>query len=327
MKVTTISITRIGCLAIAAGMVLFQCACSGGTRHESTEVYDLVTANTHIAYWEEASAGLSAAAKDLGVRAETIGPDTYDPQAERDALLKAVHQNLPPAGFLVSAADADLMRDAIDAAVAAGIPVITIDADSPKSKRQFFIGTNNYQAGQMGGDIVAKELNGKGTVIIFSLPAQANQDERLEGYRRAFARQPGIKITQVVDVHGEPAKVFDMTRDLAAKKALPDAFVCLESQSCAEIADALDRANVRGKTIVAMDTIDDTLSWIQKGMIRATIAQKPYTMAYYGLRAIDDLHHNKPPSLEGNHSSVPVFMDTGVTIVDKSNAAAFQSKH
>jgi len=99
MKVTTISITRIGCLAIAAGMVLFQCACSGGARHESTEVYDLVTANTHIAYWEEASAGLSAAAKDLGVRAETIGPDTYDPQAEKDALLKAVHQNLPPPDF------------------------------------------------------------------------------------------------------------------------------------------------------------------------------------------------------------------------------------
>jgi ribose transport system substrate-binding protein len=308
-------------------MIPFQCACSGGARHESTEVYDLVTANTHIAYWEEASAGLSAAAKDLGVRAETIGPDTYDPQAEKDALLKAIHQNLPPAGFLVSAADPDLMRDAIDAAVAAGIPVITIDADSPRSKRQFFIGTNNYQAGQMGGDIVAKELDGKGAVLVFSLPTQANQDERLEGYKRAFARQPGIRITQVVDVHGDPAKVFDMARDLTEKKALPDAFVCLESQSCAEIADALDRAKVRGKTIVAMDTIENTISWIQKGMIRATIAQKPYTMAYYGLRAIDDLHHNKPSTREDNRSSVPVFMDTGVTIVDKSNVAAFQSKH
>jgi ribose transport system substrate-binding protein len=311
---------------MAAGMMLIQCACSSGARHASTEVYDLVTANTHIAYWEEASAGLSAAAKDLGVRAETIGPDTYDPQAEKEVLLKAIHQNLPPTGFLVSAADADLMRDAIDAAVAAGIPVVTIDADSPKSKRQFFIGTNNYQAGQMGGDIVVKEMNGKGTVIVFSLPAQANQDERLEGYKRAFARQPGIKITQVVDVHGEPAKVFDMTGELIAKKALPDAFVCLESQSCAEIADALDRAKVQGKTIVAMDTIDDTISWIQKGMIRATIAQKPYTMAYYGLRAIDDLHHNKVSSLDDHRSSVPVFMDTGVTIVDKSNVGAFQSK-
>jgi ribose transport system substrate-binding protein len=286
-----------------------------------------VTANQHIAYWEEASAGLNAAAKDLGVRAETIGPDTYDPQGEKDAMMKAIHQNLPPAGFLVSAADPDLMRDAIDAAVSAGIPVITIDADSPKSKRALFIGTNNYEAGQMGGDIVSKELNGKGAVVVFALPAQANQDERLEGYKRAFARQPGIKITQVVDVHGEPAKVFDATREMLDKKTAPDAFVCLESQSCAEVADALDRANVRGKTIVAMDTIDNTLNWIQKGMIRATIAQKPYTMAYYGLRVIDDLHHNKPASLEGNHSSVPVFMDTGVTVVDKANVAAFQSKH
>lgn len=327
MQPITTPVTAMGRLAIAVGMILFQCACSSGARHESTEVYDLVTANTHIDYWVEASAGLTDAGKALGVRVQTIGPENYDPEAEKAAMLSALQQNLKPSGFLVSAADADLMRGPIDAAVAAGIPVVTIDADSPKSKRQFFIGTNDYQAGQMGGDIVVKELNGKGTVLIFALPAQANQEERLEGYKRAFARQPGIKITQVVDVHGEPAKVFDMARDLAEKKALPDAFVCLESQSCSEIADALDRAKVQGKIIVAMDTTPNTVSWIQKGMIQATIAQKPYTMAYYGLRAVDDLHHNKPASPEGNRSLVPVFMDTGVTIVDKSNVSAFQTTH
>lgn len=327
MKLTTMPVTTIGCLTFAVGAMLLQCSCGGKERHETTEVYYLVTANTKIAYWQEASAGLSAAAKDLGVRAQTIGPDTYDPQGEKDALLSAMRQNLKPTGFLVSAADPDLMREAIDAAVAAGIPVITIDADSPKSKREFFIGTNNYQAGQMGGDIVAKELNGKGTVVVYALPAQENQDERLEGYKRAFARQPGIKITDVIDVHGEPAKAFDSTRGFVDKKAVPDAFVCLESQSCAEVADALDRANIRGKTVIAMDTIDTTLSWIQKGMIRATIAQKPYTMAYYGLRAIDDLHHTKPPSLEGSRSSVPVFIDTGATVVDKSNLTLFQGGH
>jgi ribose transport system substrate-binding protein len=59
-------------------------------------------------------------------------------------------------------------------------------------------------------------------------------------------------------------------------------------------------------------------------MIRATIAQKPYTMAYYGLRAADDLRHNKPPATEGNRSPVPVFIDTGATVVDKSNVALFR---
>ena len=76
-----------------------------------------------------------------------------------------VHRQIPPAGILVSAADPELMRDAIDSAAAAGIPVITIDSDSPKSKRLTFIGTNNYQAGQMSGNFSAKELNGKGNVI------------------------------------------------------------------------------------------------------------------------------------------------------------------
>jgi hypothetical protein len=50
-------------------------------------------------------------------------------------------------------------------------------------------------------------------------------------------------------------------------------------------------------------------------------------MAYYGVRAIDDLHHNKPVSVEGNRSSVPVFIDTGATVVDKSNVDSFQGSH
>jgi hypothetical protein len=41
----------------------------------------------------------------------------------------------------------------------------------------------------------------------------------------------------------------------------------------------LDRAGIRDKAIIAMDTHEGTLNWLRKGMIRATIAQKPYTMA------------------------------------------------
>jgi len=53
---------------------------------------------------------------------------------------------------------------------------------------------------------------------------------------------------------------------------------------------------------MAMDTDPDTLDWIQKGVIVATIAQKPYTMAMVGLRMLDDLHHNRPPRLDAQWS-------------------------
>ena len=289
-------IVRKPSAALVAGAISLLCGCGGGTRHETTEAYVLVTTNTKIPYWQVAAEGLRAAARDLGVKTEMVGPETYDPKAEKEELLRVVHRQIPPAGILVSAADPELLREAIDSAAAAGIPVITIDSDSPKSKRLTFIGTNNYQAGQMSGELLAKELNGKGTVVLYSIPGQENLDERLEGCKRVLARNPGIKILQVVDMAGDPTKAFDGTRSLiAAGKTAPDAFVCLEALSCNEVADVLDRAGIKGKTIIAMDTQEGTLNWMRKGMIRATIAQKPYTMAYFGTRVLDEF----PPRQAG----------------------------
>lgn len=315
-------------VALVTVAMSLLCACGGGGRHETTETYVLVAANTKIAYWQEAAEGLRAAARALGVKAEMVGPETYDPKAEKDEILAVIHRQIPPAGILVSAADPELMREGIDAAAAAGIPVVTIDADSPKSKRLTFIGTNNYIAGQMSGEFLAKELNGKGSVVLFSIPGQENLDERVEGCKRVLARNPGIKILQVINIAGDPTKAFDGTKALIAKgKTAPDAFVCLEALSCTEVADVLDRAGIKDKTIVAMDTQEGTLNWMRKGMIRATIAQKPFTMAYFGTRMLDDFHHTKPVADSGfaqsNRSLLPVFMDTGATLVDKSNMASF----
>ena len=99
--------------------------------------------------------------------------------------------------------------------------------------------------------------------------------------------------------------------------------MCLEALSCAEVADVLDRAGMRDKPIIAMDTQEGTLNWLKKGMIRATIAQHPFTMAYFGTRVLDDFHHVKPGAAVGSRSPVPVFVDTGATLIDKSNIASY----
>ena len=90
-------------VVLGAVAMCLLCACGG--RHEAGETYVLVSANTKIAYWQEAAAGLRAAALEMGVNSEMVGPETYDPKAEKEALLAAVHEQIPPAGILVSAAD------------------------------------------------------------------------------------------------------------------------------------------------------------------------------------------------------------------------------
>jgi len=314
--------------AIPLGAMLFLLAGCGGSQHNPQEKYYLLSANIKIPYWETAGNGLMRAARQMQVQAELVGPDTYDAPAQQQELRRLTGLQQKPAGILISPADANLMKPDIDAAIAAGIPVITLDSDSPSSKRILFIGTNNYEAGVMGGRVLAKQLQGKGNVVVFTMPGQANLAERLNGYKFALSEHPGFKI-EVVDIKGDPRVAFDTTNEIVEKRRdKVDGFVCLEAQAGKEVAEVLDRAKVTGKTVVAMDTDEGTLNWIQKGVIAATIAQKPYTMAYYGIQMLDHLYHQKPPSLDVNwaqdpFSPLPAFVDTGATLVTKDNVGDF----
>lgn len=302
---------------------LTQC----GSAHDADEKYVLVSANLKIPYWQTASAGFSQAANQLRVRSEVVGPDDYDPKAEAEAFDRAVAGK--PTGILVSAADATGLKDSIDKAIAAGIPVITIDSDSRASKRLLFIGTNNYQAGITGGQRLATELKGKGNVVVFTIPEQANMAERLRGYRDSLESHPQIKITRIVDIKGDPRVAFDTTTQILGKeKDKVDAFVCLEALAGKEVATVLNSNGVKDKIVIAMDTDPDTIDWIRKGVISATISQKPYTMSFVGLRMLDGMYHHKLSSLTTNWANdsfapIPAFVDTGSALIDRTNVEEF----
>ena len=311
-----------GALAILLGLIL-SCI----SLHDSDEYFVLVSANLQLPYWKAAGAGFSNAAAQMKLRSDFTGPATYDPKAERDALDQAVEKKAT--GILLAVTDPDMLKDSIDKAVAAGIPVITIDSDAPSSKRLFFVGTNNYQAGFTGGLRLAQELKGKGNVVAFTMPDQPNLQDRLRGYKDALAKTPEIKITRVVDIQGDPRIAFDTATEIVGKeRSKVDGFVCLEAQSGKEVAGVLNSYHVTGKVVIAMDTDQETLDWIQKGVIAATIAQKPYTMAFVGMQMLDNLYHHKPLSLDtdwskDSFSPIPSFVDTGSGMIDKSNVQPF----
>src|ERR1700687_2386642 len=83
----------------------------GGSTHSVDELYVLVSANIQVPYWKAAGAGLSQSASALQVRYEFVGPDEYNPQAEKEAFEKALTKK--PTGILVSAADAKLLTESI----------------------------------------------------------------------------------------------------------------------------------------------------------------------------------------------------------------------
>jgi ribose transport system substrate-binding protein len=318
-------------LAVGATAMMVGCA-----RHSTKEVFYLISANQALPYWQTAATGFKQAAEQYKVTARVDGPDGYDVQAESDALTKAVAAK--PAGILISVADAAALQAGINAAVSAGIPVITVDSDAAGSRRLFFIGTNNLEAGRLGGREVIQKLGGKGNVVFFTLTGQPNTEERLKGFKDVFDARPGMKIVDVVDIKNDPQAAFDKAQQYLAQTGDKkiNAFVCLDSASGKPVSDAVTRAK-GDQTVVAWDVNPDTLNAIKSGVIDATVAQKPFTMGYVGLKALDEVFHNPPAQLTKDYSAdafapYPVFVDTGTSLVDKNNvdlylaAAAAQAK-
>src|SRR5487761_1166090 len=296
----------------------------GCGRHSAAEHYYLVAANTKLPYWQSAADGLAKAGAQYGVHADLRGPENYDAQGEVQEFRSVVA--LKPAGILVSVADASLMQPEIDSAISAGIPVITLDSDAPHSHRLYFIGTNNTEAGRLGGEELVHRLGGKGNVVFFTMPGQPNLDERLKGNEDASSNSTGINVTEVVDIRGQGPVAFDKAEEYLARtgKDKIDAFVCLEASAGKEVAEVFQRNNVKNRVIIAMDVDQDTLNMVKSGVIAATIAQKPFTMAYVGVKALDEIHHYPLPSLTKDYAvdsfaPVPAFVDTGVSVVNEYN--------
>ncbi len=320
MKTATLSILMMGMLA----------SCQKPF-HDESERYILVASNISLPYWQESQAGFMAAAHGLGVKAELAGPESYSPDEELTAFQKAVSQH--PSGILVSPARPDKFKDAIDAAVKSGIPVICVDSDAPESARILFVGTDNYQAGIESGKRMAQLLHGEGRIIVVSIPGQLNLDERVHGIEDTFKKYPKIEIIKTLDDKGDPRSANDQVSALLESKDPKDKFagiVCVEASGGPGAAEALHRLNLDGKVpIVAMDDSPDTLDWISKGAILATVAQKPYTMSFYGLKLLDDLHHNVVNEFKDWRTSpvspLPARVDTGTTVIDSSNLAAYRA--
>ena len=317
-------VTLVSVTSLCAAALIGSCT---KPYHEQNERYVFVATNTSLPYWQSAEAGFLDASKALGVKAELVGPQGYQPHAELQTFRQVVEQG--PAGICLSAARPEIFQEAIDKAIAQGIPVICVDADVPGSKRVLYIGTDNVKAGQESLKRMATLLSNKGSIAVITIQGQHNLDDRVAGVAEALRNFPAIKLTEILDDKGDARTAFDEVSALIQKKEKVNGIICLEATGGSGTAEALHRQNMEGKLpIVAFDDDPETLDWIERGAIAATIAQKPYVMSYYGLKYLDDLHHNAVHQFKDWRTALappmPVFVDTGTVIVEKNNLKTYR---
>lgn len=297
----------------------------GGSKDYSDQLYIEVSAVGSAEYFFDHKLGMRLAGEFLGVRTEYVGPPDYDMAAMVTAFEQAIAKR--PNGIVVVGFE-DSLDAIVDKAIGLGIPVVTVDADLPGSKRLCFVGTGNYHAGYAGGKKLASLIGGKGRVAIMGKVGQSNLEERIQGYKAALGEHPEVELVQIVDTQLDPTVAAQGATTVLQK--FPDlaGLACVDSFGGVGAATAVKEMKLQGKVaIVSMDRGDEILEYIEQGVISATVAQHTALMPFYAVQALFNLNNFGIPISGDNKKAgvaeIPPVIDTGVTIIDKENCRYF----
>jgi ribose transport system substrate-binding protein len=327
---------RVAIVSFAVVAVVLAAGCRQSTpggsaapaqaaKDTSKQLYIEVSALGAIDYFYDHKLGMELAGKHLGVRTEYVGPSTYDMAAMADALEQSIARR--PNGLVVVGFEPSL-NALVDKAAAAGIPVVTVDADLPGSKRIAFVGTGNWRAGFEGGKKLADLLAGEGKVALMTKPGQSNLEERIKGYKDALAKFPKMEVAQIADTQSDPTVAAQAAASLLQRFQDLAGIACVEAAGGTGAATAVKEANKVGKVkIVAMDRGNDVLQYIKEGVISATVAQQTALMPFYAVQILYNLNNYSIPISTDNAkagvSGTPEVVDTGVVVIDQKNYSYF----
>ncbi|MCX8073263.1 MAG: sugar-binding protein [Candidatus Binatia bacterium] len=258
----------------------------------------------HIPVFRYARIGAEREAKRIGnVDILWKGPETTDEIRQKEILESFIAQRVD--GIAISCLNGDLLADAIDRAVDAGIPVVTWDSDAPKSKRQAFYGVNDLEAGRALGEGLAKLLDGRGKVALITALGADNLQKRLDGARQALARYPGIEVVEVFDIRDDAVRVSEVIA--TGTQRYPDLAGWLSVGGWPVfLRNALDPVDTTRTKVVAFDTIPPAPDLIRAGKVHLLIGQKYFGWGRESVRLLYRLRQGERLDQPLQHSGIDI---------------------
>jgi simple sugar transport system substrate-binding protein len=153
-------------------------------------------------FWSVAANGVDAGAEDMGVTVEYQAPGTFD-MVEMSQIIDAAVASQPD-GLVVTIPDADALGDSIRAAVAAGIPVISMNSGSDDFADLgvlVHVGQTEYEAGLIAGQQFAAE--GVGSAICINQEVgNTALDDRCQGFEDGLGVEVDVIPVDLADPTG-----------------------------------------------------------------------------------------------------------------------------
>jgi ribose transport system substrate-binding protein len=202
--------------------------------------------------------------------------------------------------ILLNAADSKGIAPAVLRAKAAGVTVVAVDVGA-EGGVDATVTSNNKQAGQLDGKLVADRLKGKGQIVIVNGPPVTAVTDRVAGFLEEIKKSPEIKIlSQDQNAGGSRDGGLRVMTDLLTAFPKINAVFAINDPTAIGCDLAAKQAQRKDFFIVGVDGAPDVVPSLKDkdSLIVASAAQDPYSMAGKAVEIGYDIINGKKPAQE-----------------------------
>ena len=261
-------------------------------------------------FWATVKRGADEAAKDAGVDLVYRAPDEFDLEAMAELVTAAVEER--PAGLIVSIPNADALAGPIKAAVANGVPVVSINSGfdvGASLGALLHVGQSEYEAGRVTG-MRMRDLGGSKALCLNHELGNVALDLRCKGFIDGFGGS-----VEVLPVEGDAEAVRGAIQERLDLDAEIDVVLALSASISGVPAIELARTVGGGRTlrVASFDTTEAVLTAVADKVAVFAVDQQPYLQGYLPVQFL---------ALLRRAGVVPVSnVSTGPKLVEPQEAA------
>ena len=291
-----------------------------------TEEYVMVTTAINLPlYVNHDQAAFKKWGEKMGVRISIVGPSEWDVPSQIATLEQVIPSK--PAGLLINGTDPGIAQ-AIQKAVAAGIPTVVYDSEIPNSDRHCVIGSDWYEMGKLQGERMVQLINRKGKVACMGILGMENMEAGFRGLQDVLKKYPGIEFIGKYDDKANVETAAKITADLLAANPDIAGIAGFDSNSGPGMALSVKESGKVGKVhLTSVDAEPEHLRLVKEGVIDYLVGQKRELFTYMGAQFLFDMRH-KTLQLSANDAlagviPIPKSIITGSVEIDKTNVDIF----
>lgn len=270
-------------LALLLAVLLTGCGAERQEQPQSRTICVLLKAMDSV-HWMSVEDGLKQAASDYNVHVNVLWPEHESDVDTQNSILADVIASKPDA-IAVAPCDSEHV-ETLQRAKQADIPCFYIDTRAEACDFPY-IGSNNYQIGQLAAQKLAETLESGTVAVISGSQRQSTHSERTRGFVDYLRQESELTVCAV-----RQSPNSNENESMQCMKELLEEYPDLKGVFCTSAMMALgamqQRDNMARQSVrlVGVDTQSDALIAVQDGRILALVGQNGYQIGY---RAVEQI--------------------------------------